>query len=498
MVVAQNVRPANASSPMTKLGNRWYELKEQPNHKAMFLIPLSSKLRKMQDDSKFKITGTIAHVHPDNANKLNDTDIPLVSCDDSAYSGRFTPNDTISTLLSHEPLIPALILFSSESKRCEYDDPPNSVKAFSLKGPLSAKDLEDITGRKSTSTILLESDKANAPTNSDTENQEFNTQPYNDPGSGGKSPSTSSTAMIILYSVTGIITALFLVVILSGAIRAHLHPERYGPRNVPGRPRQSRAKGIARAMLETLPIVKFGDQDDPKPPSKDDIEMCSNDGDEEGRNTEKPQDKAPNAAVVPAKEKEKGSTEQVKGGVRQSSDDSGIGPARPETPATQEPAAPATQGCTICAEDFVKGQDVRLLPCNHKFHPECIDPWLVDVSGTCPLCRVDLRTPEEDTNQPNGEGATSTTLPPPLSDEAGPRQNTNVVPNDNTIQERLDTIRRLRSEQQNQSTPGAGAIGPSEEGNDRRSRRLSARVRDKFRIRTRRHEGGGPPPPPAS
>jgi hypothetical protein len=41
--------------------------------------------------------------------------------------------------------------------------------------------------------------------------------------------------------------------------------------------------------------------------------------------------------------------------------------------------------CPICTDDFVKGQDVRVLPCSHQFHPECIDPWLINVSGTCPL-----------------------------------------------------------------------------------------------------------------
>ncbi|KAK3393512.1 hypothetical protein B0H63DRAFT_458386 [Podospora didyma] len=35
--------------------------------------------------------------------------------------------------------------------------------------------------------------------------------------------------------------------------------------------------------------------------------------------------------------------------------------------------------------------DVRKLPCRHLFHPICIDPWLLDFSVTCPLCRVDLK-----------------------------------------------------------------------------------------------------------
>src|SRR3569833_1384373 len=70
---------------------------------------------------------------------------------------------------------------------------------------------------------------------------------------------TSNTANVaVRATITGLITLLFLVIIATGAIRAHRYPERYGPRSAyGGRPRQSRAKGIARAVLETIPIVKF-------------------------------------------------------------------------------------------------------------------------------------------------------------------------------------------------------------------------------------------------
>ncbi|KAH8890066.1 hypothetical protein GQ53DRAFT_179995 [Thozetella sp. PMI_491] len=52
--------------------------------------------------------------------------------------------------------------------------------------------------------------------------------------------------------------------------------------------------------------------------------------------------------------------------------------------------------CVICADDFVEGVDVRRLPCLHIFHPLCIDTWLLEWSGTCPLCRTDLHPPSED------------------------------------------------------------------------------------------------------
>ena len=41
--------------------------------------------------------------------------------------------------------------------------------------------------------------------------------------------------------------------------------------------------------------------------------------------------------------------------------------------------------CSICVEPFAEGESTRVLPCGHDFHPACIDPWLLSVSGTCPL-----------------------------------------------------------------------------------------------------------------
>jgi hypothetical protein len=41
--------------------------------------------------------------------------------------------------------------------------------------------------------------------------------------------------------------------------------------------------------------------------------------------------------------------------------------------------------CSICTEDFLDRENVRILPCAHIYHQRCIDSWLLDFSGTCPL-----------------------------------------------------------------------------------------------------------------
>lgn len=44
--------------------------------------------------------------------------------------------------------------------------------------------------------------------------------------------------------------------------------------------------------------------------------------------------------------------------------------------------------CAICLAEFVHGEIVRVLPrCNHMYHKECIDQWLVVRSRSCPICR---------------------------------------------------------------------------------------------------------------
>ncbi|KAJ5346842.1 Zinc finger RING-type [Penicillium brevicompactum] len=35
--------------------------------------------------------------------------------------------------------------------------------------------------------------------------------------------------------------------------------------------------------------------------------------------------------------------------------------------------------CPICTDDFVNGQDLRVLPCNHQFHMECIHDLSADI-----------------------------------------------------------------------------------------------------------------------
>ncbi|XP_027368516.1 RING-H2 finger protein ATL66-like [Abrus precatorius] len=47
--------------------------------------------------------------------------------------------------------------------------------------------------------------------------------------------------------------------------------------------------------------------------------------------------------------------------------------------------------CCICLSAFVDGEKLKVLPgCDHSFHCECVDKWLVNHSN-CPLCRASLK-----------------------------------------------------------------------------------------------------------
>ncbi|KAG5193472.1 hypothetical protein JEQ12_019833 [Ovis aries] len=46
----------------------------------------------------------------------------------------------------------------------------------------------------------------------------------------------------------------------------------------------------------------------------------------------------------------------------------------------------ATKICTICITEYTAGNMLRILPCSHEYHYQCIDQWLAEHS-TCPICR---------------------------------------------------------------------------------------------------------------
>ncbi|NXQ86608.1 RN128 ligase, partial [Nyctibius grandis] len=50
---------------------------------------------------------------------------------------------------------------------------------------------------------------------------------------------------------------------------------------------------------------------------------------------------------------------------------------------------PDGDSCAVCIEQYKPNEVMRILTCNHFFHKNCIDPWLLE-HRTCPMCKCDI------------------------------------------------------------------------------------------------------------
>ncbi|OJT05793.1 transmembrane domain- and RING domain-containing protein 4 [Trametes pubescens] len=441
--------------------------------------------------------GALVHFSEDKL--LNDTSgtpwIALVSCD--ANSTNASMEDDIFTLARDRGAVAAL-LYSLKSVTCiintEYSNPAKFdqvMDIFATQALTSSQLIEDQFENSSSkyywfsaSTLNDSSDAIQtaimnhtmpqtgylfatlAAWNATDNSTATGTATSIDGGqSGGPQDKNTNTslAMIILYAITGCVSALFCVVIISGAVRAIRHPERYGPRSAGtdgfAGPQgafgpQSRARGLTRAILDTFPVVKFGRADAPTdaPASAKDIESVGTDDlpytsrdskssarappdDAQGVEVElrewqiaasqldEPDSKARQdvgdigdddvrahaLAAVPTLRHgpHADAQEEDEDPSKRASSSSHVPPAVPRPmrrPPREDvrasaagerdvvPDAIGRETCPICIVDFEEGDDLRVLPCegHHRFHQECVDQWLLELSSSCPLCRQDF------------------------------------------------------------------------------------------------------------
>lgn len=276
-----------------------------------------------------------------------------------------------------------------------------------------------------------------------------------------KSDKNTSPAMIVLYVITGCIVTMFLTMLVMGARRARRHPEMYGRREGDdSQGAQTTAGGIAQAILDTFPVIKFNRRSEARQMSQAKAVPSENDLNRGYDLNVIPSLRDPRIRQSGDMERGRSSATTETGSFHSArsavglDDDDGYGKPVAGSSASHSLLgdAPRSAGppvdddigqdqCPICLIDFEEGDDLRVLPCEreHVYHQTCIDPWLLNVSSSCPLCRKDFNAPAAPPINP---------VPRPLSDPGGPgsASPTHVPPTQGGFAKYLHLMRRQGGE----------------------------------------------------
>ncbi|WWC90745.1 uncharacterized protein L201_005682 [Kwoniella dendrophila CBS 6074] len=412
-----------------------------------------------------------------NSEYITDFEKPLdVFATKTVQVARLIDNQFVHTNTSFENYNGTLLNISGTDVNSSLTGNAPSYKSF-LMGTLTAR---NSTGQATATGI------PNASTTSDS-------------SSGSGSNKKTSAPMIVLYAITGVVSFMFVFMLIMGARRAMLHPERYGRREDDDEHGpQSTARGLAQAVLDTFPVIKYNRANDrfgnsggigngtpPKRLSSENnlvsnsISLNEIDHSEGDVNTGLYRGAPRRNSLVGGggyqngyythNDAESSKSGRGDGGVqvseverRMSSIASGSGtPIQSDEEATMG-LGNDDQQCPICLVDFEPGDDLRILPCEreHAYHQTCIDPWLLEVSSSCPLCRKDFNAPSTSiASNTQNQADSSTSSPHSSTHPTDQQQQQHQPPTQHGFARYLAFMRRERRDGSNRRNRNDSGVG---------------------------------------
>lgn len=207
---------------------------------------------------------------------------------------------------------------------------------------------------------------------------------------GGGDHKKRNNAMIAVYVITGFIAAMVLMTCFS-VVRRSLrpHPQR---RYIPGGAFEEdtgppRRVGLAQAIVDTFPIIKFN-KHAPEPGHHQPKEIAPSVDSFALQPLPTLQNSLPGSST-------RGSIATYETAPPFSEDHTTTAEGSRRASIALDADGDETlrdDQCPICLLEFEDGDDLRVLPCEgqHRFHQACVDPWLLRISTSCPLCRKDF------------------------------------------------------------------------------------------------------------